>query len=90
MFTPGKRIILRRGIILLKFGIVKVEKLLKWFKKNKADCVCKIQSDGTKVLIASLDNSAMVLDAKSGKLVFTLMGSSEYVVYADFSPDGKK
>jgi len=46
--------------------------------------------DGTKVVTASLDDTAKIWDVNSGNLLFTLVGHTESVDYAKFSPDGTK
>ena len=46
--------------------------------------------DGQRIVTASLDNTARVWEAQTGKLLATLQGHTEEVTSAQFSPDGER
>ena len=46
--------------------------------------------DGKKIITASVDKTARIWDAQSGKTLRTLGGHGDIVTSASFSPDGKK
>lgn len=46
--------------------------------------------DGKKIITASADSTAKIWDVNSGKLLATLIGHTDRLMYAEFSPDNTK